>query len=294
MSGPAAKDRNSALGDAAERDYAGKLSLFFRLAEPELRRLITGLNLALGTRVLDAGCGAGQTAPLLAEQTGPTGMVVGLDLSRPHLSAGRQGSPGCWLQASLSEPPFPRGCFDAIWCANAVHHTHNPVRALLALREILRPGGRVALCQSALLPDMVFAWDNELEWAVHAACRRYYREKYGLGDDHAVAWRRGFGWLREAGFERPRADTIVIERTAPLDDATRAYLEKALFADYWGPKIDVHLSAAQVRRLRQWTNPDSADYALARADFHYIRTLTCFSGRKSLSHSHATSLSITG
>ena len=77
-----------------------------------------------------------------------------------------------------------------------------------------------------------------------------------------------------------RAETIVVERTAPIDDATRAYVEKALFAGYWGPKIDIHLTAAQVRRLRRWTNPDSADYAPARPDFHYIQTLTCFTGRK--------------
>ena len=39
----------------AGRDDAGKLSLFFRLAEPELRGLIIGFDIAPGSRVLDAG-----------------------------------------------------------------------------------------------------------------------------------------------------------------------------------------------------------------------------------------------
>lgn len=280
MSGPGHEDRNSALGDGAARDYAGKLSLFFRLAEPELRRLVSGFEITPGSRVLDAGCGAGDTARLLAEQTGPSGMVVGLDLSAPHLAAAKRDNRGCWLQGSLSEPPILASSFDAIWCANAVHHARSPVGALGALRELLRPRGRIALCQSALLPDMVFAWDSELESAVHSACRRYYREKYGLSDDHAFAWRRGIGWLREAGFEHPRAETIVVERTAPLDDATRAYIEQALFAGYWGPKIDAYLTVAEARRLRKLTDPNSVDYALARPDFHYVQTMTCFSGHK--------------
>lgn len=280
MSGPGHQDRHSALGDAARRDYAGKLSLFFRLAEPELRRLVSGCEIAPGSRVLDAGCGAGDTARLLAEQTGPSGMVVGLDLSAPHLAAAKRDDRGFWLQGSLSEPPISARSFDAIWCANAVHHARNPLAALEALRETLRPRGRIALCQSALLPDMVFAWDSDLERAVHSACRRYYREKYGLSDEHAFAWRRGMGWLREAGFEQPHAETIVVERTAPLDRATRAYIEQALFAGYWGPKIDPYLTAAEVQRLRELTDPKSQEYALARPDFHYVQTLTCFSGRK--------------
>ncbi len=281
MSEPASKDRGSTLGDTPERDYSAKLSLFFRAAEPELRRLIAELNIATGSRMLDAGCGAGQTTQLLADRTGATGLVVGLDLSRPHLAAARQGARGNWLQASLSEPPFSAGSFDTIWCLNAIHHAHDPLRALQALRQALRPGGTVAVCQSTLLPDMVFAWDSELESAVHAACRRFYRAKYALGSDQAAAWRRGIGWLREAGFKGPRAKTIVVERTAPLDDATRTYLEKALFAGYWGPKIEAHLTADQTRQLRNLTDPDSAHYALARPDFHYIQTLTCFTAQRS-------------
>jgi SAM-dependent methyltransferase len=268
-------NRHSALGDAAERQYREKLDLFFRLAEPELRRILSSLGLPRGARVLDAGCGTGGVTRLLRRTSGA---VVGLDLSRPHLTTACANGAATLLQASLSEPPFRPRSFDLVWCANALHHTQEPVRALAALRATLRPGGRAVLCQSSLLPDMLFAWDSALEQAVHAACLRHYRDKYALDGDHAAGWRRGLGWLREAGFEQPQARTFLIERTAPLDDAARAYIEVAIFRGYWGPAIDPYLTPPEVQRLRGLLDPESPEYALARPDFHFLQTLTCFVG----------------
>ena len=55
--------------------------LFINLRESVLRSALQTLRLPFGSRGLDAGCGAGLQAILLAETVGPEGHVTGLDLS---------------------------------------------------------------------------------------------------------------------------------------------------------------------------------------------------------------------
>ncbi|MDH5468942.1 MAG: methyltransferase domain-containing protein, partial [Candidatus Aminicenantes bacterium] len=50
------------------------------LREPVLRSVIQALKLPSGSRGLDAGCGIGLPALLLAEAVGPDGHVTGLDI----------------------------------------------------------------------------------------------------------------------------------------------------------------------------------------------------------------------
>ena len=77
------------LGDTPQRDYSRKLQLFSAFAEPELRAAIASLGLAAGMRVLDAGCGTGESLGWLAAEVAPGGLAVGVDLSARHLSAAR-------------------------------------------------------------------------------------------------------------------------------------------------------------------------------------------------------------
>ncbi|HXI48891.1 MAG TPA: methyltransferase domain-containing protein, partial [Steroidobacteraceae bacterium] len=77
------------LGDTPERDYSRKLQLFNAFAEPEIRRIIAGLGLNPGMRVLDAGCGTGEALEWFLSEVTPTGTVVGVDLSAAHVAAAR-------------------------------------------------------------------------------------------------------------------------------------------------------------------------------------------------------------
>src|ERR1700679_1416280 len=66
------------LGDTTVRDYSDKLSKFNAFAQPELRRLIRGLDLKSGMHVLDAGCGTGDALNWLVDEVSPLGRVVGV------------------------------------------------------------------------------------------------------------------------------------------------------------------------------------------------------------------------
>lgn len=53
----------------------------FSFIKPVRQKAVKFLNLKQGDRVLDAGCGSGGSFPYLREQVGPTGEVVGVDIS---------------------------------------------------------------------------------------------------------------------------------------------------------------------------------------------------------------------
>lgn len=263
------------LGDGIARDYARKLQLFNAFAERELRASMRHLELRPGQRVLDAGCGTGEAVSWLASEVGPEGLAVGVDLSMPHLRA--CASSGA-VQADLTYLPFSAASLDAIWCVNTIHHLANPQRGLRDLGALLRPGGRMAMGQTSFLPDMYFAWDARLEQQVNDAVRRHYRDRYGL-DEHSLTHVRSLvGWMRSASFTRVEAHTLAIDRIAPVDAATEAYLQEAVFRNTWGEKVRPYLGADDFDALARSCDPADAAYALRRADFHFLQTFTVVVG----------------
>jgi SAM-dependent methyltransferase len=210
----------------------------------------------------------------------PDGTVAGIDLAAAHaLSARRRAPPRALVvQADLERPPFRRGAFDLVWSVNTLHHLRTPQRGVEALRALLRPGGRLVVGQSALVPEMLFAWDSRLERLTHAAVRQYYLERYALEEHELAGVRALLGLLRQAGFERVEVRTHVIERTSPLDPHTERYLTETIFRDTWGERLRRFLPAEDFARLMQLTDPAHAEFALRRPDFHFLQSFTLASG----------------
>ena len=57
-----------------------------RQLEPLGLKAMEILGPKAGQRILDIGCGAGQSTLALAEAVGPSGLALGLDISRPMLA----------------------------------------------------------------------------------------------------------------------------------------------------------------------------------------------------------------
>lgn len=273
---PPSASPGALLGDTASRDYSSKLSAFNAFAEPELRRAIGALNLAPGMHVLDAGCGTGEALSWLHERVAPSGTVVGVDLSAAHVAAARRSlRPGVTvLQADLLEMPLPARSFDFIWCVNTIHHLRDPLQGVNRLASLLRPGARLALGQSSFLPDMYFAWDARLERLTNEAVRSYYRERYALDERDLTAVRAMLGLLQGADLRQATVRTLVIERTGPLGPADRTYLLEAIFRQTWGERLRPYLSPADYAELRMLCDPGHSQFALRRADFHFLQTFT--------------------
>ncbi|HKD54774.1 MAG TPA: methyltransferase domain-containing protein [Steroidobacteraceae bacterium] len=268
------------LGDTPQRDYSRKLRLFNVLAEPELRAAIASLRLTPGMRVLDAGCGTGECVGWLAAAVAPTGLAVGVDLSTSHLASARVAleSRALLVQADVQRAPLHAASFDLVWSVNTVNHLRHAQTAVGALAALLRPGGRIALGQSSFLPDMFFAWDARLERVTTEAVRAYYRDRYQLTEQDLASVRGLVGLMLEAGLTQVTARTCVIERTAPLDPCTQAWLLETVFRGTWGERLRPYLSPPDYAHLSRLCDPEHPEFALRRADFHFLQTFTLVVG----------------
>jgi SAM-dependent methyltransferase len=96
-----------------------------------------------GTRLLDAGCGAGLVA-LLATLRGAT--VAALDASAALLAIARERLPGADVrEGDLEALPFPDAAFDAVVAVNSVIYAADLAGAMRELARVVRPGGRVVV-----------------------------------------------------------------------------------------------------------------------------------------------------
>jgi SAM-dependent methyltransferase len=101
------------------------------------------LEVTSGTRLLDAGCGAGLALVLAANRGGT---VAGFDASEGLLRVARGRLPEADLrQGDLEELPWPDGSFDAITAFNSVQYAADPVAALREIKRVATPGAPVAV-----------------------------------------------------------------------------------------------------------------------------------------------------
>jgi arsenite methyltransferase len=124
-----------ALPDAAVKSFAG-------VGNPTQMR-----TLQPGERVVDVGCGAGFDTVVAAGQVGPTGQVVGVDMTEEMLAKSRSTATALGLEhveyrEGLAEAlPLPDGWADVV-ISNGVFNLCADKAAVFAeARRVLRPGG---------------------------------------------------------------------------------------------------------------------------------------------------------
>ena len=97
-------------------------------------------------QVLDAGCGAGHNAALLAERL-PGASVTGLELDHTRVTQARawHTAPNlAFTRGNIHSMPFPDGTFDLSATRFVLIHDRDPARAVGEMVRVTRPGGMVA------------------------------------------------------------------------------------------------------------------------------------------------------
>lgn len=115
------------------------------LVAPRLELLRAELRAAGARRVLDAGCGAGDTVAGLAADGYD---VSGFDISAAAVERARERHPGIELGVHpVEELPWPvePGSVDAVCSFEVIEHLLQPALLLRGARAALRPGGHLAL-----------------------------------------------------------------------------------------------------------------------------------------------------
>lgn len=105
-----------------------------------------------GERVIDVGCGAGDTTLSIADRVQGHGFVLGVDISRPLLqramarAANTPEYPIRFIEADAQHHAFEAGQYDALFSRFGVMFFSDPAAAFANMRRALKPGGRVTFC----------------------------------------------------------------------------------------------------------------------------------------------------
>jgi ubiquinone/menaquinone biosynthesis C-methylase UbiE len=261
--------------------YVQSLIVTNPLVEPTILSAIQTLQLPLGSRGLDAGCGIGLQALLLAEAMGPTGHVIGLDLCPEFLVLARQKveEAGLSVQISFKEGdvrklPFGNDSFDWVWSANCVGYAPlEPLPMVKELARVVKPGGMVVIL--AWSSQMLLPGYPLLEARLNATSAGI--APFFKGTPPELHFLRALCWFREAGLESPTAHTICGQAFAPLTDDLRSALV-ALFEMRW-LGVEPELMQEDLAEYQRLCLPESPDFIVDHPDYYAFFTYSMFLGR---------------
>jgi ubiquinone/menaquinone biosynthesis C-methylase UbiE len=116
-------------------------------------------DIRAGDRVLDIGCGFGETCLELGRIVGPSGEVVGLDCTDAFLEIANRERDKAGLSCvryvvgDAQVHPLPENHYDVVFARFGVMFFESAVRALRNANRALKPGGKVCLIVWRRLAD---------------------------------------------------------------------------------------------------------------------------------------------
>jgi len=107
---------------------------------------LAAANARPGEHVLDIGCGSGGTTQALAQSVGPSGHVLGVDISETLIAAARahRVDNATFVLGDAAVHPFKTAAYDLVFSRFGVMFFGDPVAAFRNLHRALKPTGRLA------------------------------------------------------------------------------------------------------------------------------------------------------
>jgi SAM-dependent methyltransferase len=144
---------NASAGDT----WASLSDRLDRMVGPLGEAAMDALALMGGERVIDIGCGCGQTTLELARRVHEWGDVLGIDISAPMLAVARSRAARVglanvrFLESDAQSHPFEPGSADVAFSRFGVMFFSDPTAAFANIRTALAPHGRIAfVCWRAM------------------------------------------------------------------------------------------------------------------------------------------------
>jgi ubiquinone/menaquinone biosynthesis C-methylase UbiE len=131
------------------------------------RRTFELLDVRLGQRLLEVGCGTGDDARGLCRLVGRNGKVVAIDNSKAMINEAARRAEGRFqsLQLNVADAmqlQFPDASFDACRADRSFMHIPDPAQALREMVRVTRPGGRVLVYEVDFETLVIDAPDHDL------------------------------------------------------------------------------------------------------------------------------------
>jgi arsenite methyltransferase len=127
-----------------------------------------------GDTVLDLGSGSGTDAFVAAHLTGPTGRVIGVDMTDAQLAKARRLRDGlgldnvAFVEGLIEEPPAEPGSVDVVISNGVVNLAPDKDAVFGAAARALRPGGRLAIADIVSARELIERTRRNV--ALWAAC----------------------------------------------------------------------------------------------------------------------------
>ena len=190
-------------------------------------RMIEALQIARDQTVLDVGCGTGAQACRLAADlgarvTGITTSHVGVEASRARAASLGLSETASFERRDATDNGFADGSFDRIWILESSHLMPARDRLMAECARVLKPGGKLALCDIMLQRPLPFEEVRRLRKPL-----ALLRDVFGDARMEPMAVYESLA----------TAQGLVVEQTTDLTAATRPTFE------HWRSNAKIHRDA---------------------------------------------------
>jgi demethylmenaquinone methyltransferase/2-methoxy-6-polyprenyl-1,4-benzoquinol methylase len=190
-----------------------------------------------GERVLDIAAGTGTSSAALAK-TGAR--VAAVDFSAGMIAEGRKRHKNIeFIEANAEALPFGDNEFDAVTISFGLRNVNDPKQALSEMYRVLKPGGRVVICEFSTPPQYLLraGYNTYLKFVMPAlakvtssnsAAYDYLEQSIREWPDQGELsqWIRGAGFTRVA-YRNLTAGVVALHRgRKPADAAVLASVAK--------------------------------------------------------------------
>ena len=175
------------------------------------KKVIEGLELKKGERVLDLGCGNGYYLSLL-NRLGLNLNLVGIDIDKSALidDAKFIGDKKVKLMlANGSDIPFPQNSFDKVVMSEVIEHVEDEKAVLGEVFRVLKKGGILSLTTCNI--DYPFFWDP-LNWTLQHFFNIHIKSGFwaGIWNQHSRLYKKDYveKIVSKMGFEIDNVEVL--------------------------------------------------------------------------------------